>query len=156
MRSTDRRNYVVWLSQYRWRVWAVFTFRPGIQLKQARSLFEDWIHSVEVNEGHEVSWLALHERGDGRKLHFHVLIAGISSRIYLHVRHWNSLAGHCHLLKYDSHHPGRDGRAVPREYRGIDYALKSLRSDDFTFDGQLHDQHLLPRYRKERRDAAPK
>ena len=148
MKSSNRLDYIKWLSQYRWRIWAVFTFRPGIQLKAARRLFETWIRVIELNERRRLSWVAFHERGSGRALHFHVMIAGISSRIYRHARHWDSLAGHCHLLKYDPRHPGRDGRALPREYRGIDYAIKSLRSDDYHFDGELHDQHLLPRYRK--------
>ena len=148
MKADDRRKYVEWISQYRWRLIAVFTFRPGLQMKSGRRLFRQWIHAVELAEGRQLSWVAMPERGPSHNLHLHVLIAGIHSRVYKHVRMWNSLAGHCHLLTYDPHHQGRNGRATTDEPRGIDYAMKSLRSDDYDFDGDLHDQHLLPRFRK--------
>jgi hypothetical protein len=148
MRAVDRREYVKWISQYRWRLIGVFTFRPGLQMKSGRRLIKEWIHAVELAEGRQLSWLAMPERGKSHNLHLHVLIAGIHSRIYRHVRMWNSLAGHCHLLTYDPHHPGQCGWAAPDEHPGIDYAMKSLRSDDYDFDGDLHDQHLLPRFRK--------
>jgi|SRR5690348_10170960 len=151
MRASDRRQHVKWLGQYRWRLWAVFTFRPGIRMKSARLLFRKWIYGVEMIEDRKLSWMAFPERGDGDNLHFHVLLAGIGSRIYNHARQWNALAGHCHILKYDPSHPGRDGQAIPSAFRGMDYAMKSLRNDDYFFDGELHDMHLLPRFRKVRR-----
>ncbi len=148
MKAVDRREYVKWLSQYRWRLIGVFTFRRGLHMKSGRRLFKEWIHAVELAEGRQLSWLAMPERGKSDNLHLHVLIAGIHSRVNRHVRMWNSLAGHCHLLTYDSHHPGRNPMATTDEPRGIDYAMKSLRSDDYDFDGDLHDRHLLPRFRK--------
>lgn len=103
---------------------------------------------MEIAERRRLSWVAIPERGPSHNLHLHVFIAGIHSRVYGHVRMWNSLAGHCHLLTYDPRHPGRNGLATPDEPRGIDYAMKSLRSDDYDFDASLHDQHLLPRFKR--------
>jgi len=148
MRAIDRRKYVSWIAQYRWRLIGVFTFRRGIQMKNGRRLIKEWISDVERIERRQLSWLAFPERGESYNLHLHVVIAGIHSRIYPHLRRWNTVAGHAHVLSYDSHHPGQWGPAAPDEHLGIDYAMKSLRSDDYDFDGDLHNQHLLPRFRK--------
>jgi hypothetical protein len=148
MTANERREYVEWIAQFRWRLICVFTFRHGLHMRRGRQLFKEWIHAVALAEGRHLSWVAMPERGKSDNLHLHVLIAGIHSRVYRYVRMWNSLAGHCHLLTYDPHHRGRNGIFKPDEPRGIDYAMKSLRSDDYDFDGELNDEHLLPRFRK--------
>jgi len=148
MRAIDRREYVEWIAKYRWRSIGVFTFRRGIRMKGGRRRFQEWIQTVELAERRPLSWLAFPEYGESDHLHLHVVIAGIGSRIYPHLPRWNQLAGHAHLLRYDPHHPGQWGPAAPDAHLGIDYAMKSLRSDDYDFDGSLHDQHLLPRFRK--------
>ena len=153
MRAIDRREYVEWIAEYRWRLIGVFTFRPGIRMKGGRRRFTEWMESVETAERRQLSWLAFPEYGKNGNLHLHVVIAGIRSRIYPHLKRWNRVAGHAQVLTYNPHYPGR-GWAAPDEHLGIDYAMKSLRSDDYDFDGHLHDQHLLPRFRRLARRSA--
>ena len=103
---------------------------------------------VELAEDRKLSWMAFPERGEGRSLHVHVLIAGIASRIYRYVRQWNAMAGHCHVLKFDPRHPGRHNEGQLEHSRGIDYFTKGLRSEEYKFDGKLHDEHLYSRFRR--------
>jgi hypothetical protein len=148
MRSRTKAEYGKWLARYRWRWIGVMTFRFRLQGKAARRLLWQWLHDIELAEGHKLSWVAVPEKGTATDaFHFHVLIAGIGSRLLRYVRLWNSLAGHCHLILFDPHHSGRDGDGGQSEHRGVAYAMKSLSSDDYELDGQLLDEHLLIRYR---------
>jgi hypothetical protein len=121
------------------------TFRSRLQGKAARRLLWQWLHDIELSEGHKLSWVAVPEKGTATDaFHFHILIAGIGSRLLRYVRLWNSLAGHCHLVLFDPHHRARDRD----DQRGVAYAMKSLSSDDYELDGQLLDEHLLIRHRR--------
>lgn len=148
MKSIVRGNYVEWVAEYRWRLIGVLTVRPGLHMKKSRNLLHQWFGEIEVAERRELSWLAFPERGSSENLHFHVLISGIASRVYRHVRRWEQLAGHAHFLRFDSHHPGKNGSGRTNARAGIDYTIKGLRSDDYDFEGHLHDRHLLPRFQK--------
>jgi hypothetical protein len=146
MRRSNKQNYIAWAARYRWRWLGVLTFRKRVAAKTALELARNWVHTIELAESRPISWLAIPERGDKGRLHVHILVAGIRSRLLLHMAVWNALAGHCHLVLFDPNHEGGSGAGNARENRGIAYALKSLRSDDYELDGQLHDRHLLPRF----------
>jgi hypothetical protein len=148
MKAAKRISYVEWYGHYNWRLFCVFSFNRGMRLKEGLELFGKWIHAVELAEDRRLSWVAMPERGSPGNFHLHVLIAGIKSRIYNHVRMWNYLAGHCHVVFYDPRHPGRNFIREAVDHCGIDYSTKALRSDDYVFDAALHDVHLLPRFRK--------
>jgi hypothetical protein len=149
VKSSTKTHYIRWFAQYRWRSAGVLTFKAGQEGKTARRLVEKFIREIESAEGHRISWVAIPERGTKTdRFHFHVLIAGIASRIRRYTGLWEKMAGHCALLTYDPHHPGNAGDGHVGEYRGIAYALKSLTSDDYEILGQLHPEHLLVRHRR--------
>jgi hypothetical protein len=154
MNSNRKKRYIDWLARYRWRWIGVMTFRPGLRGNAARRMLWKWLHDVELAEGRRLSWIAVPEKGTKTEaFHFHVLIAGIGSRLLRYLRLWNSLAGHCHLALFDRNHRGRSGAGGPEENRGVAYALKGLASDDYELDGQLLDEHQLVRYRRASSDS---
>jgi hypothetical protein len=149
VKSSMKKHYIEWLAKYRWRWVGVLTFRLGLKGKAARKLLKAWVSEIERAERHKISWVAFPERGPANSsFHFHILLAGIGSHIYLHVKSWNQRAGHCALLVYDPRHPGNTGEGLAGEHRGIAYALKSLAFDDYEFLGQLLDKHMLVRHRR--------
>ena len=75
---------------------------------------------------------------EGGKLHFHVLLAGARCITPQNaVELWIKVAGTAVIGLYD------------KNRRGLEYALKSIEDGpDYDFDASLHDEHLLPRFRK--------
>lgn len=148
MRFAIRARYVEWLAKYRWRLICVFTLRRGRSAKTAKRLLRQWFEEMQRREGRLLSWIVRSERGPTGQLHFHVLIAGIASRVYPHAKRWEQLAGHVHIVRFRRLKYGRSGDECWTDDRGVDYVLKGVRDDDYDIDGELRDQHLLPRFRR--------
>lgn len=150
MRFMTRAQYVEWLAQYRWQMICVFTLRPGRSTKTAKRLLKQWFEDMQEAEGRQLSWVVRLERSATGQPHFHVLIAGISTRVYAHAKQWQKMAGHAHIVKFKRVAQGRSGGQCRTEDRGVDYVLKGLRDDDYDIELALCDQHLLPRFRRVR------
>ncbi|HEY3989452.1 MAG TPA: hypothetical protein VGM02_09160 [Acidobacteriaceae bacterium] len=145
MREAQKREYVVWLGSYRLGLVGVLTLRPGIRMRTARRLVNSWFSEIAESEGHPISWVAIPELGDENDtLHYHCLVAGIASRIERYIPLWEARAGFAKFSKFNRRHRGGFCPGLPQQLQGISYALKSLNSDDYQIELQLHDQHLLP------------
>jgi hypothetical protein len=86
LRDARRRldDYIAWLEPYRWRWVGVLTFREGIRTRRARTLVQHWFDVISASEGHPISYFAVREfGGETDHLHYHVLVAGIGSRLRL-------------------------------------------------------------------------
>jgi hypothetical protein len=139
---------LAWLEQFWWRWIGVLTFRRGIRPKRARSLLLEWISMVERDEGHRISfWAALEFGDESNQLHYHIMIAGITSRLRHYFQAWEEMAGFPKLAPFRSSLVRTTESGLVRS-SGIAYALKSFAKDDFDFEAELLDEHLLPRFRK--------
>jgi hypothetical protein len=145
MESAIRIQYVEWLSRYRWRLVCVFTLRRGRTAKTGKRLLKQWLEDMQRSEGRPLSWIVRPERGPEGHLHFHVLIAGITTRVYTHAKQWSRSAGYAHILRFKR--LKRSGRERRDDDRGVNYVLKGLEDDDYDIEIQLHDRHLLPRFK---------
>jgi hypothetical protein len=141
-------EYVNWLSEYWWRQIGVLTFREGIRARRARQLLLDWTNAIRTDERHAISFFAVRELGsESEHLHYHVLLAGIGSRLERYLHLWEEIAGYAKLSPFRS----KIVRVTPeglRQSSGISYALKSLLHDECDFEVDLHDEHRLPRFRR--------
>jgi hypothetical protein len=148
MREAVRDEFLTWIEKYWWRFIGVLTFRGGIRVKRARALLLTWIRQVERDEGHRLSYMAVLEVGsESDHPHFHVMIAGITSRLERYFHAWEEIAGFAKLTPFRSSIVRTTAAGLVRS-AGIDYALKSLAKEDFEFEAELHDEHLLPRHRR--------
>jgi hypothetical protein len=137
-----------WLERNWWRWIGVLTFRKGIRPKRARALLLRWISMIERDEGHRVSFFATLEFGEeSGQLHYHFLIAGIASRLERYLQAWEEMAGFAKMTPFRSSMMRTTAAGFVRS-AGIDYALKSFAKDDFDFEAELYDEHLLPRHRR--------
>jgi hypothetical protein len=126
----------------------VLTLRSGIRLRSANERLHRWIKTVERDEAHLLSWVAILELGElNSSPHFHVLIAGITTRLPRYFELWEEIAGFAKLKPFRREHRGPFTTAEAKEERGVAYALKSLESDDYKMNLDLHDEHLLPSLR---------
>lgn len=142
-----RSDYVRWLEQFWWRWIGVLTFRPGIRMRAARHLLLRWIADLEGSEGHPVSWIAFMEKGaENESLHYHLLLAGIGSRLRLYIPKWEKAAGYAKLCVFRSSLLRQTPLGLEQS-SGIAYAVKSLTQEDYSYELDLHDLHRLPRFR---------
>jgi hypothetical protein len=101
MRSEMQAEYVDWIAKYRWRIFCVFTLRTGQSANTAKHLLQQWFDVVQRVECRRSCRIAIPKRGRDGQLHFHVLIAGISSRVYRYAKQWEPMAGHVHMISFE-------------------------------------------------------
>jgi hypothetical protein len=143
-----RNDYICWLEWYWWRWIGVLTFREGIRVRRARQLLLDWISAIQTDERHAISYFAVREiGGESEHLHYHVLVAGVASRLERYLHLWEESAGYAKLSPFRSNFVRLTPEGL-RQSSGISYALKSLQHDECDFEFDLHDEHLLPRFRR--------
>ncbi|SRR6266542_253315 len=139
MAYSTKAGYIVWLEKYKWTWFVTLTLRDGIRRKSAKRQFANWIEQLEAWEGAKLSWMRMSEYGGHlKKLHFHVLVAGIKrTPIQAAVDRWRALAGIAEIKRY---RPSRGG---------LSYNLKAMEdSADYDFDASLQNEHLRSRYRR--------
>jgi hypothetical protein len=147
MKEAHKREYVAWLEEYWWRWIGVLTFREGIRVRRARTLLREWLSVIQADEGHRISYVAVLELGsETDHLHFHIMLAGIASRLAHYLPLWEQMAGGAKLAPFRSAFVRSTPDGLKRS-SGIAYALKSLVNEDYDFEIELRDEHRLPRYR---------
>jgi hypothetical protein len=140
--------YIGWLEPYWWRWVGVLTFREGIRARSGRTRLMTWLNCIRNGEHHPISYFAVRELGgESDHLHYHILLAGIGSRLRLYLPKWEEMAGYPKLGVFRSSFIRHTPEGL-KQSSGIAYALKTLVHQDYEYEVDLHDEHLLPRYRR--------